>query len=50
VARIFLLFDPVDFLKKSNLLGYGELFTAAAIGAQTEAAAVIRTPLALMAI
>ena len=50
MASISLLLDPVEFLEKGNLLGYGELFTAAAIGAQTEAAAVIRTPLALMAI
>jgi hypothetical protein len=50
VTGALLLSDSVELLEKSNLLGYGKLFSAAAIGVQAEPTAIIRTPLAMMTI
>jgi hypothetical protein len=50
VAVTPFLSDSIELIEKCNLLGYREFFSAAAIGAQAEAAAVIGTPLAMMAI
>ena len=44
------LTGPVALFKKINLLDNGELLSAAAVAAQAETAAVIRTPLAVVAV
>jgi hypothetical protein len=49
-AKGILFVAFIESLEKGNLLGYGKLFSAAAIGVQAEPTAIIRTPLAMMTI